>query len=86
MKVDEHIALSDFPENRKYYTPTYPAALYKYFFLDAAAIREGISRKRIFYYIPQRINLGWCRRPDFNSDFDALERADVLRYQQGKIR
>jgi radical SAM superfamily enzyme YgiQ (UPF0313 family) len=52
MKGDGRIALSNFPEDWKYYTLTYPVARYTNLSLNAI-IREMIACNRNFYSIPR---------------------------------
>jgi radical SAM superfamily enzyme YgiQ (UPF0313 family) len=52
MKADGRIVLSDFPEDWKYYTLTYPVARYSHLSLNAA-IQEMISCNRSFYSVPR---------------------------------
>jgi len=65
MKADGRIVLSDFPEDWKYYTLTYPVARYSHLSLDAV-IQEMISCNRKFYSMPRILRRlcsnGWHSR------------------------
>jgi len=58
MKAEDRIALDTFPEDRKYYTLTFPVARYKHLSLDGI-IAEMISCDRSFYSMPRVLRRVW---------------------------
>jgi radical SAM superfamily enzyme YgiQ (UPF0313 family) len=67
MKSEGRIALDTFPEDWKYYTLTFPVALYKHLSLDGI-IEEMIACDRDFYSMPRILRRVWsslwqCRKP-----------------------
>ena len=58
MKAEGRIALDTFPEDRKYYTLTFPVARYKHLSLDGI-IAEMISCDRSFYSMPRVMRRVW---------------------------
>ena len=58
MKAEGRIALDTFPEDRKYYTLTFPVARYKHLSLDGI-IAEMISCDRSFYSMPRVLRRVW---------------------------
>jgi radical SAM superfamily enzyme YgiQ (UPF0313 family) len=67
MKSQGRIVLDTFPEDWKYYTLTYPVALYKHLSLDGI-IKEMVFCDRAFYSMPRILRRVWgnlwrCRGP-----------------------
>jgi radical SAM superfamily enzyme YgiQ (UPF0313 family) len=58
MQSEDRIVLDRFPEDWKYYTLTFPVALYKHLSLDGI-IEEMISCDRDFYSMPRILSRVW---------------------------